>query len=67
MPMLMPGHGQDEAKVIHRLRLQLSQEKRDAGSFGLQASLAIQPGREQDSISYAKVSVDCRKRLARLE
>ena len=54
MPMLMPGHGQDEADVIHRLRLQLSLEKRDPASFGLQASMAIQPGREEDSISYAR-------------
>ena len=54
MPMLMPGHGQDEVNVVRQLRLQLSQEKRDAASFGLQAGLAVQPGREEVSINYAK-------------
>jgi probable F420-dependent oxidoreductase len=54
MPMLLPGHGQDEADIIRRLRLHLTEEKRDIASFGLQASVSVQPGREADSISYAK-------------
>jgi probable F420-dependent oxidoreductase len=52
MPLLFPG--QDEAAIIGRLHSHLAQEGRDIASFGLQASVWIQPGREADWISQAK-------------
>jgi probable F420-dependent oxidoreductase len=52
MPLLMPG--QDPRPIVDRLRYHLSQEGRDIASFGLQANVRTEPGREADRVNEAK-------------
>ncbi|OFV92416.1 MAG: hypothetical protein A3G76_09885 [Acidobacteria bacterium RIFCSPLOWO2_12_FULL_65_11] len=52
MPLLFPG--QDAAEVFGRLRSHLEHQGRDIASFGLQAAVWTQPGREADWIGNAK-------------
>ncbi len=52
MPLIFPG--QDAAPIVDRLRHHLKQEGRDIASFGLQAGVSTQPGREAEWLSNAK-------------
>ena len=52
MPLLMPG--QETGAIIERLRYHLSEEGRDIASFGLQANVRAEPGREKDWVNDAK-------------
>lgn len=52
MPLLFPG--QDAAEVFGRLRSHLKEAGRDVSTFGLQAGVWTQAGREADWISNAR-------------
>ena len=52
MPMIFSG--EDPTPIIGRLRHHLEQEGRNIASFGLQAGVMTQPGREADWIREAK-------------
>jgi hypothetical protein len=52
MPLLAPG--QDASRIVDRLRFHLDQEGRDIASFGLQANVWTERGRETDWLNEAK-------------